>query len=225
MTSIKDFAVFEQDYAQFIEEAMPFLCPQCHHRRWRHGGHRRWVCWAPGQWHQLTLMHVRCPTCHTVETLFPPWLLPYESFTVDVVHDILTAVGQDGVSVTQVAQQWAVPIITIQRRIQRWLPVAPTLRQRVVQQADQWGIGMTWSTWQPSATTRSADWSWLLVAWHALALVLMSAGILRVITPGLVHWRYWAPEALPRDIVPRRAHLGRRLLAGAGPPLGISHKR
>lgn len=218
MTSITSFDGLRRDYAVFVAAQAPYPCPRCGQPRWRHGSHERWVCWACGGWNQLALVHVRCGRCHTVETLFPPWLLPYESLTVDVLNQVLESVGHAGQSVAHVAQQWDLPPSAIRRRLFRWLPRAPQLRQQVTQHAEQWGMALGWSTWTPPLRTRSADWSGLLMAWQALALVLVTSVLVATLSPGLPQWREWAPEWLPAGVVPRRAHLGRRLVGGRRPP-------
>lgn len=83
---ISSAALLEPLYTQYLAEYFEVAwhrCPRCQGLRHGHGGHERWVLCAPGQEGRLFLRHVRCRSCHTVETVFPPWLLPYERLTVD----------------------------------------------------------------------------------------------------------------------------------------------
>ena len=69
-------------YAQHLADTLETVwrpCDRCQRRRTLNPGHGRWVEWSI----VLILRHVRCRRCHTVETVFPPWLLPYESLTVE----------------------------------------------------------------------------------------------------------------------------------------------
>ena len=42
--------------------------------------------WAAGVRRPFWLRHVRCENCHTLETIFPPWLLPYAEWTLMVLQ-------------------------------------------------------------------------------------------------------------------------------------------
>jgi hypothetical protein len=165
----------------------------------------------------LALIRLRCRPCHTVETCFPPWLLPYEALTLDQLTTLLTDAGGAGQSWTQVARTVGCEPLTVRRRWRRWGPWGAWLRQQVAQHAAAWGLVLAWATWQPPPGTRSADWAWLPLAWAALALVLPS-----VWAPpwavGLTPWQEWVPGGWPAAVVPARTHLGRRLRVGAGRP-------
>ena len=60
--------------------------------------------------------------------------------TLDALNHVVEAVLHTGRPVWQVAAEWGMEPLAIRRRIRRWLPQAADLRQRVVQQADTWGI-------------------------------------------------------------------------------------
>ncbi|MDA8193667.1 MAG: DUF6431 domain-containing protein [Thermaerobacter sp.] len=191
-----------------MEHDPEHLCPQCGRPRCFQGSPDRWVLWSRQHRDRITLVHVRCRACGTVETLFPPWLLPHEELTRDALNQVLEAVVHTGRPVSQVAAEWGLEPVAIRRRILRRLPHAAEFRQRVAQQADTWGIPLAWPTWTPPTASRSADWSWLLVAWTALFLILGGASAFSV---GLPQWREWVPENLPVPVVPPWSHLGRRL--------------
>ena len=109
---ISSAALLEPLYTQYLAEYFEVAghrCPRCQGLRHGHGGHERWVLCAPGQEGRLFLRHVRCRSCHTVETVFPPWLLPYERLTVDLIESILTALLVQGQSVAAVAAAHQVP--------------------------------------------------------------------------------------------------------------------
>ena len=219
MMSIVDFSALREDYAAYVAHQAPYLCPRCRQARGRSGSHERWVNGGPGAETLMALIHGRCRHCHTLETLFPPWLLPYERLTVDVLNAIVDRVASQGESVTVVAAPYGLPPLVVRRRLRRWLPPAPQLRQQVLQQAAQWGIALYWGTWQPSPPARSMDWAWLALAWQALILVLPRLlGVVPQMSPGLPQWRVWAPEGLPASVVPATTHLGRRLVAARRPP-------
>ena len=209
MNSIASFDDLCSAYHQFVADDPEHRCPQCDRRRCFQGSHDRWVLWSRPHRDRLSLVPVRCRACGTVETLFPPWLLPHEELTVDALNQVLEAVNA-GHPVWQVAAEWGMEPLAIRRRIRRWLPQAADLRQRVAQQADTWGIPLAWPTWTPPTGSRSADWSWLLVAWMALFLTWGGASVWSF-SVGLSQWREWAPENLPAPVVPARSHLGRRL--------------
>ncbi len=68
-----------QAYEAYCTSTLPHPCPHCHRSRRYAGGHWRWVLWAAGTRRRFWLRHVRCETCHTLETLFPPWLCPMKN--------------------------------------------------------------------------------------------------------------------------------------------------
>jgi hypothetical protein len=220
---VRNWAELVQRYDTYCGETWPHRCPGCGQPRPYFGGHWRWVFWAAGHHDPLWVRHVRCAACHTVETLFPPWLLPYEEWTLWVLEAVLDAVLDHGASVTRVAAEWAVDPDAVVRRVNRWRAQAPALRQGVAQQVERWQLeGIPGSTWTPPPQTRSWDWSWLRVVWAACGLARWGAAALAHLwgpgSIGLVTWRILAPEVLPAGCVPAWAHLGRRLRHGPDPP-------
>lgn len=186
--------------------------PAVPRRRAWHSTRRRWVHWAPGQRDRLGLRRLRCRPCHTVETVFPPWLLPYEELPVGALDPLLQAAGAGASWAASAAQTGAAPL-TVRRRWRRWGPQGPGLRQRVLQQAPRWGIPLTWPTWRPPAGARSADWAWLGLAWAALAVIFQPGA-----ASGMGVWADLAVAPWPAAVVPTRPHLGRRLRAAGVPP-------
>jgi len=185
-------------------------CPQCQGWRARHGWRARNVLGAPGQWGRLALLRLRCRPCHTVETVFPPWLLPYESWTVPVWDAVLTAVATEGQSWRRIATDWQVEVTAVKRRWRRWEPQLPAFRHQVHQVLQTWQIGTPWRTWHPPPAARAADWGRLQLCWQAVALVLGAVWELGTPT-GFVTWRTWVPTGLPGGVLPRHTHLRRRL--------------
>ena len=118
-------------------------CPQCTRRRAWHSSRARWVHWAPSQRDHLGLRRLRCRPCHPVETVFPPWLLPYEELPVASLDPLLPAAGLGASWATVAAQTGAAPV-TVRR-----CPQGPGLHQGVLQQATRWGIPLTWPTRGP----------------------------------------------------------------------------
>ncbi len=83
--------------------------------------------YAPGQSTLLTLCHVRCRRCHTMETVFPPWLLPYESLTVEMLESLLNAIEIRGESLEAVAAAYQVSVERVQARWHQWRAVLSRL--------------------------------------------------------------------------------------------------
>ena len=138
-----------QAYETYCKSTLPHPCPHCHRSRRYAGGHWRWVLWAAGTRRHFWLRHVRCETCHTLETLFPPWLLPYEEWTLMVLQQALDAALDAGRSFAGVAAEWGVDREAVVRRVARWREQAPALRQIVAQKAAAWEAAPPGSTWQP----------------------------------------------------------------------------
>ncbi len=199
-------------YAQYLTEHLEAdwrSCPQCHGRRSVNEGHWRWVLCAPGQEAPLFLSHVRCRACGTIETVFPPWLLPYERLTVEMLESILTALLVQGQSVAAVAAAHQVSEEMVTSRWHRWRDELPAWHQQVEQTAVPWTAAplVDMQTWHPPLTARSAAWAWLEVAWQALALLMGGEAP----PSGWIFWRRVFPEVMPAGPIPARSHLGRRL--------------
>jgi hypothetical protein len=195
-------------YQQLVEHDPEHLCPRCGRPRGVQGAPDRWGLWSQQHRDRITLGQVRCRACGTVEPLVPPWLRPHEELTLDALNPVLEVVVDVGRPGSQGAVEWGLEPVAIRRRIRRGLPHAAELRQRGAQQATPWGIPLAGPTWTPPTGSRSADWSWLLVAWMALFVILGGASTFSV---GLPQWREWVPEHLPAPVVPPGSHRGRRL--------------
>ncbi|MCY0899138.1 MAG: DUF6431 domain-containing protein [Firmicutes bacterium] len=130
MDSIRDFAMVEQLYRLFLETflALGVICAQCGQRRERHSWRARWVVWAPGRWDRLALLRVRCRSCHTVETCFPPWLVPYEPAATWLLVTLGHAVAIDGQSWAQLEREGDWPRHWLRRHVGRWLAQAARWR-------------------------------------------------------------------------------------------------
>jgi hypothetical protein len=148
MTTLPDFAAVVTAYAQFWQTAEAHCrpCPACGRRRVRHGKRARWVHWAPGQRDRQALIRLRCRPYQTVETCFPPWLVPYEELTLDQLTTLLTAARGAGPSWRRVACAVGCDPLTVRRRWRRWGPWEPWLRQQGAQHAAAWGIALAWAT-------------------------------------------------------------------------------
>ncbi len=93
-------------YEAYCTSTLPHPCPHCHCSPRYAGGHWRWMLWAVGTRRRFWLRHVRCETCHTLETLFPPWLLPYEEWTLVVLQQAPDAALDAGRSFAGIAAEW-----------------------------------------------------------------------------------------------------------------------
>lgn len=212
MTIIASPARVDSLYAAYLAltlESVWRRCEQCPRRRTLEPGHQRWVDFAPGQSTRLTLRHVRCRPCHTTETVFPPWLLPYESLTVEMLESVLNALELRGESLDAVAAAHQVSVDRVRARWHAWRAVLSAWHYQVEQAAAAWTPAplVDTQTWQPPPTARGPGWPWLQVAWAALALFWDLAWI----PSGWVFWRTVAPELMPAPPIPANCHLGRRL--------------
>ena len=216
MTSLTHFAAVVAAYTTYCGETLAAWrpCPQCGRPRAWQGTRARWVQWAPGRRDRLGWRRLRCRPCRTVETVFPPWIVPYEELLLDGLATVVVAAGQ-GASRATVAATGGVAPLTARRRWRRWGPGGVWLRQRILQQATIWGWHFQWPTWTPPARARSADWAWLAVAWAALALLIPPPA---VAPHGWVGWAATRPTAWPPGGIPLRTHLGQRVAAAAGVP-------
>ena len=212
--SVHDFAVLVTAYEAYWQDpTAPWRpCPQCARRRAWHSTRPRWVHWTPGRRDRLGLRRLRCRPCHTVETVFPPWLLPYEELPVASLDPLLPAAGTGASWATVAAQTGAAPV-AVRRRWRRWGPQGPGLRQRVLQPATRRGISLAWPTWRAPAGARSVDWGWLGLAWAALAVIFLPG-----VASGMGVWVDLTAAPWPAAVVPARTHLGRRLRAVGVPP-------
>jgi hypothetical protein len=221
MDSITTFAVVEQLYAAFLHTlaSLGFPCPLCGGRRVRHSWRSRWVIWAPGHSDRLRLLRVRCRRCRTVETCFPPWLMPYETAALWVLTDLCDALAVAGQSWVTVERQGAWPPHWLRRHVGRWLRQAAALRSCIAQQWQQWGWPWpSWAeTWRPPVTARVGEWAWVRVAWAWTVQVGQATSVAQPIGDWAV-WCALAPLALPPAALPATTHWGRRLRAAAVPP-------
>ena len=217
MDSIPDWDACVQVYQHDCAADPHPPCPYCGRPREKAGGHWRWVQWFQ-QEYRLWVFHVRCRHCHTVETRFPPWLLPYERCSLFTLQSWLNAVLADGRPVRTAAREWTIELTQLRRRVAHWRLLAPALRQVVAQHGARWGMGLPGADWRPAGLPRSLDWAWLCAAWTVMAVgvytlaavVAFPAGV-----TGLPLWRQWVPEGFPPGTVPIRTHLGRRLGRGS----------
>lgn len=211
--SITAFEVVCQLYAEFLTTMLPDLrpCPRCHALREIQGDRRRALQWAPDHVDFLALTRLRCRACHTVETLFPPWIVPYGFAALWILEAAVTAVAVDGQSLQQTANHWHWTLAWVRAHVRPWIAVGPEFRALVA----QWSRAMGWDdivsiTWHPPATAVAGDWAWLRVAWATLAIQVLGVAQAQY-TPGWIVWRSIAPEVLPADPIPAVTHLGRRL--------------
>lgn len=123
MASLTDFAVLVAAYGAYCMDTLAAWrpCRGCGRTRAWQGTRARWVLWAPGRRDRLALRRLRCRRCHTVETVFPPWIVPYEELLLDGLATLVIAAGQ-GVSWTTVATTVGVDGLTVRRRWRRWGP-------------------------------------------------------------------------------------------------------
>ena len=212
--SITAFETVCQLYAEFLATMLSALrpCPQCQALREIQGERRRALQWAPDHVDFLALTRLRCRVCHTVETLFPPWIVPYELAALWILEAAVTAVAVDGYSLPHTANHWHWTLAWVRAHVRPWMAVGPEFRALVA----QWSRAMGWDdivsiTWHPPATAVAGDWAWLRVAWATLAIQVLGVAQAQYNTPGWVVWRGLAPEVLPADPIPAVTHLGRRL--------------
>ncbi len=211
--SIAAFAAVCQLYTQFLATMLPALrpCPGCHAPREIQGNRRRALQWAPNQIDFIALTRLRCRGCHTVETLFPPWILPYELAALWILEAAVTAVAVDGHSLQKTADRWHWTLAWIRAHVRPWIAVSPDFRALVA----QWSRAVWWddlvsTTWRPPATAAAGDWAWLCVAWAAVAFEVLDLTQAQSM-PGWIVWRSVAPEMLPAAPIPAVTHLGRRV--------------
>ena len=211
--NIASFDAVCQLYAQFLTTFLPHLrpCPLCGQAREVHSYRFRALQWAADHLDPIALTRLRCRPCHTVETLFPPWILPYELAALWILEAAVTAVAVDGQSLQQTATRWHWTLAWIRAHVRPWLAVSVEFRTLVA----QWGHGvglvdLVPLTWRPPATAVAGDWAWLCVAWVAVGLRGLGPELAQTL-PGWVVWRSVAPEVLPAAPIPATTHLGRRV--------------
>ena len=78
-------------------------CSGCHALREIPGTRRRALQWTADPMDFIALTRIRCRVCHTVETLFPLWILPYELAALWILEAAVTAVAVDGQSLQHTA--------------------------------------------------------------------------------------------------------------------------
>src|SRR5487761_1829595 len=197
--SIPSFEAVCQLYAQFLAIFLQDLraCPGCRRPREGQGTRRRALQWAADQIDFIALTRLRCRACHTVETLFPPWILPYELAALWIVDAAVTAVAVEGQSLPRTATQWHWTLPWIRAHVRPWLAVSVEFRALVAQWGHAIGVAeLVDAHWAPPARAVVADWAWLGVAWHRLALLCLGPGPASLLS-GWIVWRTVAPEVLP----------------------------
>jgi hypothetical protein len=70
-----------------------------------------------------------------METVFPPWLLPYESLTVEMLESLLNAIEIRGESLEAVAAAYQVSVERVQARWHQWRAVLSEWHYQVEQAA------------------------------------------------------------------------------------------
>jgi hypothetical protein len=218
--SIPAFETVCQLYAEFLATMWPALrpCPQCHAPREIQGDRRRALQWASDHIDFIALTRLRCRGCHTVETLFPPWIVPYELAALWILEAAVIAVAVDGDSLQHTANRWQWTLAWARAHVRSWMAVGPECRMLVA----QWSRALGWDdlvsiTWHPPATAVAGDWAWLRVAWATLAIQVLDWAPAQY-APGWIVWQSLAPEVLPAAPIPAVTHLGRRLRQCSGSP-------
>lgn len=163
----------------------------------------------------LRVQRVRCRVCHTVETLYPPWLWPYLLWPVPAWVALCEARWMAGAPWTTVATQAGVDACTVRRRVQAWGAQLVRWRQQALQQAVAWGVAVIGAVWFDATvlTSLGADWQALVAVWSGVAVACGWPG-----TPPLVAWITGAPLVVPAPLVAPHTHWGRRLRAAGCPP-------
>lgn len=211
--SIASFEAVCQLYTQFLATVLPDLrcCPGCHRLREIQGARYRALQWATDQIDFILLTRLRCRHCHTVETIFPPWILPYELAALWMLEAAVTAVAVDGQSLQHTATQGHWTLDWMRAHVRPWLQVSVEFRTIVAQWSHAAGVAdLVDADWVPPDNARVADWAWLCVAWHRLMLLYLDAGSASLLS-GWIVWRTLAPDRLPAAPIPPRTHLGRRV--------------
>jgi len=213
MASVPQAAMWQQAYDHWwtVTEAATRPCPDCGQRRVRHGRRLRYVE-GLGDHTALAVIRLRCRPCHTVETVFPPWLWPYCPWHLAVWAWLCAARWEAGQSWTQVARWVSQTPTTLRRWGLRWQGQFVRWRQQALQAAGQWGCAVAVAWVMPTAVAGPvADWAALVRLWSAVATALAWPD-----DPPLVAWRAEAPHVVPVALVPPHTHWGRRLRAFRG---------
>jgi len=215
MVSIPPDAAWQQAYDAWwtASEATRRPCPRCGQRRVRHGRRARYVE-GQGESTWVAVIRLRCRPCHTVETVFPPWLWPYLSWHLALWVAVCTARWEAGQSWSQIAQPVTQTPATVRRRVRAWQRHLVAWRQQALQAAAPWGVhlAVAWVV-TTAASGVAADWAALVRLWSAVATALAWPG-----DPPLVAWCAGAPHVVPAALVPPHTHWGRRLRAAGGCP-------
>lgn len=218
--SIPSFEAVCQLYAQFLVTMLPALraCPGCHGVREIQGTRRRALQWAADQMDVVVLTRLRCRVCHTVETVFPPWILPYEVAALWLLEAAVTAVAVHGQSLQRTATQGHWTLAWVRAHVRPWLRVSVEFRMLVAQWSHAVGVAVGVDPdWVPPVTAGVADWAWLSVAWQRLALQVLDVGSASLL-PGWLVWRTVAPDVMPAGPIPATTHVGRRVRQHRPPP-------
>jgi len=192
--------------------------PRCRHRRVRHGGRFRY-CRVTGAGtgvpFRLRVQRVRCRTCRTVETLYPPWRWPYLLGPVPPWVELCEARWMSGATGTAVAAQAGVDAGTVRRRWRAWKAHWVLWRQQALQHAATWGVVVIEAVLfdAPALTSPGADWQARVAGWSVIAVAGGWPGI-----PPLVAWITGAPLVVPAPLVAPHTHWGRQLRGAGGPP-------
>jgi len=220
MTSVAPAADWQQAYDTWCvaAEAQWRPCPRCRQRRVRHGWRARYgVVPAAGRpvTIRLRVQRVRCRPCHTVETLYPPWLWPYLLWPVPMWVRVCEARWVTGAAWPVVAAQAGVDVSTVRRRLRGWAAQLVAWRQHVAQQATTWGVALiaAWLGETANPPAVGGEWLALVALWSQVAVALGWPG-----TPPLVAWLTGAPLGVPAPLVAPHTHWGRRLRAAGCPP-------
>ena len=211
--SITAFEAVCQLYTQFLITMLPALrpCPGCHAPREIQGCRRRALPGAADQIDFIALTRLRCRACHTVETLFPPGILPYELAALWILEAAVTAVAVDGHSFPHTADRGHGSLAGIRAHLRPWIAVSPEFRALVAQWSRALGgDDLVSPAWRPPAPARSGDWAWLGGAWAAITFQVL-AGAQAQRMPGGIVWRSVAPAVMPAAPIPAITHLGRRV--------------
>lgn len=193
-------------------------CPRCRQRRVRHGRRFRYcgvTVAGTGVTFRLRVQRVRCRACHTVETLYPPWLWPYLLWPVPTWVELCEARWMSGATWTAVAAQAGVDAGTVRRRLQAWRAHLVLWRQQALQHAAAWGVVVIGAVLfdATALTSPGADWQALVAVWSVVAVACGWPG-----TPPLVAWITGAPLVVPVPLVAPHTHWGRQLRATGCPP-------